>query len=534
VGGGGGESRAADLRSALAWSLGGFAIAAAITTAIWSVSHPLATRSVAADARLISGQVGERIRACVQTRAEMIVQIRREWSLGVIRDDVELAARAAALMETFPGYLDIGRVNELGVIEFVYPPEQRPGVLGRSVSENAGSIAEYERAVSEGVPRLSPAIELLQAGTGAVVYVPIEPSVPSRSVFVGVFRTASLIPACLGADDVSGYALAIHDQDKLLFARAVSSPVEELGATASLPLYNRTWTLRLVPGRHQVDATLEPLRLILINGLPLSVAIGVLLFVLISMRNRARVRARVAEEQRAQERQKLEAKLYEVQRMEALGKLAAAVAHDFNNLLTVIAISTHKMSSRPGDPHTQELRDIKTAADRGVALTRELVVFGRGDTNPTEAIELGALVKELRGVLTRLTGDKVSLEIRTPDAPASIRGSRVQLEQILVNLVVNAVQAMADGGQLLIEVAISEHKVTLTVADTGSGIEPAVLPRIFEPFFTTKGPDHGTGLGLATVYSHVQRMEGILEVESTVGVGTRFIATFPLVQPDAA
>ena len=116
---------------------------------------------------------------------------------------------------------------------------------------------------------------------------------------------------------------------------------------------------------------------------------------------------------------------------------------------------------------------------------------------------------------------------KTPERPTFVHGSVVHIEQIVVNLVVNATAAMSDGGTLTIEVTEATDTVTLVVADTGVGIDPAIVPRIFEPFFSTKAPAEGSGLGLATVYGHVQRMRGEIKVESAPGAGTRFILAFP-------
>ncbi|MDB4962340.1 MAG: putative multi-sensor signal transduction histidine kinase [Myxococcales bacterium] len=514
-------------RHAIQWALGIFVVLAGMTLAVWTLARQLGERAVIAQSRLLAGQVGERIRECVITRIEMISQIRREWSLGGIRDDQTFATRVDALLATFPGYLAINRIDEDGVLTFVAPRHANQAALGRNVSERPVAAAEYQRTLAERRPRLTPPIELFQGGTGIAAYVPTELSDEPPMTLNGVFRTESLIRACLGEDDVGTYALAIRDGERPLFTRDLPDSVTDLGVETTLPVHNRTWTLRVVPVRSAVDATLEPQRLVLINGLILSAFVAALLFVLLTMRAYARDRALLVAQQQKEERERMNAKLQQVQRMEALGQLAAAVAHDFNNLLTVILLSADSIPVH-GHPEAQRgVKDIEEAARRGVALAKELVTFGKGDVSAPAKLDLAAVVNDMRGMIVRLTGPMLDLELAVTKEPAPLLASKTQLEQILVNLVVNAVAAMPDGGKLTVTVTLADGKPQLSVADTGVGIPPEVLPQIFEPFFTTKAAGEGTGLGLATVYSHVQRMGGTLDVDSTVGAGTRFTATFP-------
>jgi len=500
------------------WALVAFAIGAAITVALWLVEDRAARDELARETRLLAGQVGERIRACTQTRVEMISQIRREWELGGIRDDAAFSSRIEALFATFPGYQAVNRIDD-GVISFVHPFESNRPALGRRLADTPAAGAALERAVADGTPRISAPIELFQAGTGFAVYVPTAKTATGQMVLNGVFRFATLIRVCLGADDVAAYAISISDAGTSLFTREVPSEVAELAVTTTLPLFNRSWTLRMAPAQARVDAALHSPQMIWLSGIPLSATIGLLLFALLTLRNRTRERER-----------RVEARLQQAQRMESLGHLAAAVAHDFNNLLTVILASTFVISDRSQSKEILDAaKDIDDAAKRGAALSRELVTFGRGDASPEGKVDLGAQVVKMQSMLGRLGGSAIKLGVRTPEQPAFVYGSVVHLEQIVVNLVVNAKAAMPDGGTLTVEVTAAGDTVTLCVRDTGVGIAPDVVPRIFEPFFSTKAPNDGTGLGLATVYGHVQRMKGEIRVETKLGAGTVFILTFPKV-----
>jgi signal transduction histidine kinase len=511
------------------WALLCLLVTTALTLMLCANARRYAIGSLQDESRVLAEQVGERIRDCVQTRIEMISQIRREWALGGMHDAAAFSLRAASLLETFPGYQALNEIDETGTIAVVYPPDANQRALGRHISETPAAEVEYRQALVEGGPRLTAPVELFQGGTGIVVYVPTSTEGRRPIVFNGVFRTATLIPACLGGHGMPNLSVALRDGDALVFERRVEPSAKRYGASTTLPVFNRVWTLRVAHPRDRVEAALRQSSLLLVAGLPLSVATSVALFMLLALRRRARERALVVERQRAEERQRVEAKLQQVQRMEALGTLAASVAHDFNNLLSVITTSAYLLRDREDE---RAIEDIEQAAQRAAALTRELVTFGRGAPRPVGKLDLADVVRSSRGMLARLCGSAISLEVKLPAEPATVRGSGAQLEQILINLVVNAIAAMPSGGTLVVEVAAAGGHATLSVADTGVGIEPAIVERIFEPYFTTKAPGEGTGLGLATVYGNVRSLDGDITVESTPGRGTTFIATFPLGERD--
>jgi two-component system cell cycle sensor histidine kinase/response regulator CckA len=237
------------------------------------------------------------------------------------------------------------------------------------------------------------------------------------------------------------------------------------------------------------------------------------------------------------DRKRLEEQFRQAQKMEAVGRLAGGVAHDFNNLLTVILGNTdliarlpHKSPGAPG-----LIDDIRGAADRAAGLVRQLLTFSRRQPVRPEVLDLREVVSGLAGLLRRLLGERVVVVTRPAADPVRVRADRGQLEQVVMNLAVNAKDAMPDGGTLTISAervptSDSEEGVALArlcVSDTGVGMTEEVKARIFEPFFTTKGPDKGTGLGLATVFGIVQQAGGRIAVESEVGRGTTFRIDFP-------
>ena len=233
------------------------------------------------------------------------------------------------------------------------------------------------------------------------------------------------------------------------------------------------------------------------------------------------------------------------QKMEAIGHLAFGVAHDFNNLLTAILGYTEMMLSQIGDdkPICADLNEIRKAGDRAAALTGQLLRFSRKQPMSIALVDLNLVVSEAEQMLERLIGEHIRLQTRLAADLWSIAADTTQLEQVLLNLVVNARDAIpASGGTVLIEttnVALSSpqefDEVTvapgrytlLKVQDTGSGMNEATRVRLFEPYFTTKGRDRGTGLGLATVYGILKHLKGYIFAESSPDQGTTFRLYFP-------
>ncbi|HRY48283.1 MAG TPA: PAS domain S-box protein [Candidatus Paceibacterota bacterium] len=244
------------------------------------------------------------------------------------------------------------------------------------------------------------------------------------------------------------------------------------------------------------------------------------------------------------ERHDLESRLRHSQKMESIGQLAAGVAHDFNNLLTIIqgqaclVLAKSKLDARA----ETALQQIVTASERAANLTRQLLAFSRRQPMQPLAINLNEVIHNLARMLQRILGDDVSLEFNSGQNLPAILADVSMMEQVIMNLVVNARDAMPKGGRLILRTAslfitddyAQQHPeaqcgpcVCLSVTDTGCGMDDAVLARIFEPFFTTKDIGKGTGLGLATVYGIIKQHQGWLEVESQVGRGSTFKVFLP-------
>jgi len=252
----------------------------------------------------------------------------------------------------------------------------------------------------------------------------------------------------------------------------------------------------------------------------------------------------------ATERRSLEQQVIQAQKMEAVGRLAGGVAHDFNNILTAIGGYTDLLLADlpPDDPRRQDVDEIHRAADRAAALTQQLLAFSRRQVLQPKVVDLNALVQNVEKLLRRLIGEDVILAaVLAPDA-GRVRADPGQIEQVIVNLAVNARDAMPGGGRLTIETRnveldaayAAEHRtvvpgpyVSIAVSDTGTGMSNDVQAHLFEPFFTTKEVGKGTGLGLATVYGIVKQSGGTIWVYSELGHGTTIKVYLPRVDDPA-
>jgi PAS domain S-box-containing protein len=243
------------------------------------------------------------------------------------------------------------------------------------------------------------------------------------------------------------------------------------------------------------------------------------------------------------ERKKLEEQLRQSQKLEAIGQLTAGVAHDFNNLLTVINGYTDLTSKEiaPEDPAQRKINEVKKAGEQAAALTRQLLAFSRAQALDPQVVDLAEILRDMHQMIRRLIGDRIKVSTTIVSRVANVKLDPSQLQQVILNLAVNARDAMPKGGVLRFELRnvrfdsqtnphpdlAAGNFVMLSVSDTGSGMTPEVKRRAFEPFFTTKEVGRGTGLGLATVYGIVKQSGGHVLLDSEPGKGTKFTIFFP-------
>ncbi len=251
------------------------------------------------------------------------------------------------------------------------------------------------------------------------------------------------------------------------------------------------------------------------------------------------------------EQRTLQESFVQAQKMQAIGQLAGGVAHDFNNVLTAILGYSDLLlaNHRPTDPSFQDIMQIKQNANRAAGLVRQLLAFSRRQTLRPEVLQLGDVVSELQNMMRRLVGEKIEIDVKHGRDLWLVKADLNQFEQVVINLVVNARDAMPNGGKILVrtrnvapeECAAFGEKllpeapyVLVEISDNGTGIPPDVLPKIFEPFFTTKEVGKGTGLGLSMVYGIIKQTGGFISCDSTVGRGTSFRILLPQHKPEPA
>jgi two-component system, cell cycle sensor histidine kinase and response regulator CckA len=256
------------------------------------------------------------------------------------------------------------------------------------------------------------------------------------------------------------------------------------------------------------------------------------------------IRHFVAVKEDVTEKKRLEAQLNQAQKMEAIGMLAGGVAHDFNNLLTIINGYSEMLAADTSLPEQvrRRLSTIQQAGEKAADLTRQLLLFARRQPGSPAPLDLKSVLKSLTGFYERILPENIRLEVETGSGEATIIADSSQFEQVVMNLVVNARDAMPSGGVLRIEIdraqlspaeasldveATSGPYIVLRVSDTGAGMDEEVQRRLFEPFFTTKAPGKGTGLGLPTVYGIVKQARGWIQVTSAPGQGSTFSVFCP-------
>ena len=234
------------------------------------------------------------------------------------------------------------------------------------------------------------------------------------------------------------------------------------------------------------------------------------------------------------ERQELRRELERQNRLESVGRMAGGIAHDFNNMLTAILSFADLQMQLPqvGNAALRYAVSIQAAAERAAEITKQLLAFCKGQDTAQALVDVNEVIRQSAVLVQRLIGERIVLELELAPSLPAVRADRTQLTQVLMNLAVNARDAMPGNGRLLFKTILGTgnagERISIRVQDSGSGIPPETLPHIFDPFFTTKPPGKGTGLGLATVRNIVKQNHGEIVVTTEVGKGTSFEITLPL------
>jgi PAS domain S-box-containing protein len=354
-------------------------------------------------------------------------------------------------------------------------------------------------------------------------------------------------------DGISDMVCLLDPEGKILrcnnaMANLLKKPFREIiGRLHWEIVYGTTAPIQECPVMRMRETHRRQTAILPINDRWFNIAVDPLLDETSSLIGAVHIMSDITERKRAEEEMAvLQEQLRQSQKMEAIGQLAGGVAHDFNNLLTIIKGYTQLflMELKEGDPLKNNVEEIQKAADRATDLTRQLLVFSRRQIMEMKVLNLNFILKSVDKMLRRVIGEDIELVILLADDLGKVKTDSGWMEQVIVNLMINAKDAMPSGGKITIETANVEideayaHKhitvipgryVMFSVSDTGVGMTPEVKDRVFEPFFTTKERDKGTGLGLSTVYGIVKQSGGDVWVYSEPGHGTTFKIYLPQV-----
>jgi two-component system cell cycle sensor histidine kinase/response regulator CckA len=474
--------------------------------------------------------------------------------------DRQLDGVAARLLDLTGGTLSVQLARD-GVISHVWPMKGNEAAFRLDLVRHPVHARFVQRVIETGAPLIYGPFELVQGGTGVALRIPVFVEVGGVERFWGlssailrmkVLLDESRVPNLAGA----GFDYAIRRLDAAggpgeLLATSGTGPGPLADAvTVPVHLPGQQWTLGVVP-RQGWGGLLTP------GVLPLGLLLIALLAALLSYRAgalpallRREVAARTLELQVAHDEQRrAEDAQRQSQKLESIGLLAGGVAHDFNNLLVGILGYADVLASeaKPGSDAEEAARTIIQAAQRAAELTRQLLAVARLGQHKSERVDVHAMVMEATALLGRTLDKSIRLETKLGAALHDVRGDPGQLQQVILNLAVNARDAMPEGGTLTLETADVEFDaatvlpglstgsyVTLSVSDTGVGIPEPDQQRIFEPFYTTKAEGKGSGLGLATVFGIAKGHGGTVRVYSELGRGSRFVVYLPLLGEGAS
>ncbi len=494
-------------------------------------------RSTMRQVQLATNQAALRLQGFIDARLSATSSLGGGLSAELIEPDT-FRIRSHALQDNFGGYQALNWVDADGNIQVVVPEELNQGAIGKNVLNNELAGTAFLAARELGEPRLTAPLDLFQGGRGMAAYTPVYTDTGElKGMLNSVFRLSDLVDQSLSAGILDHYDVSIYDNKSLVY----STPPPGIGsrhpvARASVQLLNRQWILQASPN-DALWATLQAGQQHGIYWFGLGMAVISVWFMRLgALRSWQR-------RQNEYERQELKLELERASKMQALGRLAGGVAHDFNNILTSIVGNAELVRRQSSKELTQALAtDIIASADRAASLTKDLMSFSAPTQDEMSEVAVNEQVLDLHRMLTRLVPESAELNYElSPDVELA-NCSQTQLGQILVNLVVNACDAMPDGGKLLIttnwrpqpplnprmEVEGSQDGwCVLSVQDQGLGMNKATLDRIFEPFYSTK--ERGSGLGLATVYGIVRSKNGTVEISSEVGEGTTFEVWLPAI-----
>ena len=492
--------------------------------------------------------VRNKIESELESRMLPLEQLARRWQVRGEPDKADWSSDTALAMGG-RGFQGIEWVDPMLRVRQVAPQIENSAELGANLQPDVRRRAVLEAVADQAVTLVSRSVELRNGRRGFLVCVPIFSDQKFLGTVAGVFSYQDLLDPIL-QDVANDDWLDVYENSEKIYSRGSdSAPGEKvLAVETSITIGQLTWRARLWPKVETVARARSPLpRVVLLGGTLMAGLLAFAVYLAETSRLRAREVTAVDEQLKKEiaERERVEGELRHALRMEAVGRLAGGVAHSFNNLLLVIQGHAHVLLERLGlgDGPQRNAREILKASENAALLTRQLLAFSRKQILQPKVLDLNALISQTAEVLPSLLGPDIELELSLDPALGRVKADPGLIEQVFMNLVVNARDAMPQGGRLKIETTNANHSlspvrpnrgnqagVMLAVSDNGCGMNEETRSRIFEPFFTTKEKGKGTGLGLSMVYGTVEQSGGSVKVLSAPGQGTTIQIWLPQVE----
>jgi signal transduction histidine kinase/CheY-like chemotaxis protein len=468
-----------------------------------------------------------------------------------LRDDREKQSAAGLLMSGYPAYQAIEWVDPTFHVRWATVGNGNELNVGADLGADPTQRLAFKAAALNKNMMVTRPVNLRQGGRGLLVCVPVYAHETLSGFVVAMFRYRELISPIL-QDVERGYWVTVYDGDEQVYGQGADLATRDAQweSTAYVRFRDIMWRAQVWPKPGTITYALSTLpRIAFIGGILLSALLAFTVYSAETARLHASEAIAANKELKSEiaGRQHAEEALLQAQKMEAVGRLAGGIAHDFNNLLTVIRGHAVLSLRRAGSDGAllRELNGILNSTDKASALTRRLLAFSRKQVLQLRVLDLNALVIQVKELLPPVLGDDINLVLDLAPDLGHVKADPAQMEQAIMNLTLNARDAMPHGGELKIqtrnadldEAWIRKHEgtqegphVMLAVCDTGHGMTADTLSHVFEPFFTTKDMDKGTGLGLATVYGTLRQSGGFTCVSSAVGEGTTFQIYLPRVE----
>lgn len=473
------------------------------------------------------------------------------WQVHSKDDNADLESDASLVMSRYPVYQAISWIDPKFNLRWVSPRWGSEASVGTGLWSDGQTLAALRAAADSGRVTVTHSVKLQNGKVGLLVCVPVYPEEKLDGFIVGVLSYHELLDFML-QNVALDYWVAVYDDNQEIYRRAGATPQGERpwAEDANVAFRQLSWKVQVWPKPETLAYARSPLpRVTLIGGIFLACLLAFAVFMAESAHLQARQVEATNDELKREiaNRKQTEETLRQAQKMEAVGRLAGGVAHNFNNLLMVIrghaALSLNRVGS--DHPMRRELGEIVKTTDRASSLTRQLLAFSRKQMLQLRVLDLNTLVNQMAELLPPVLGEDIHLVMDLDPQLGRVKTDAAQMEQVIMNLVFNARDAMPAGGDLTITTANTilddawvrlypgvrpGPHVVLAVRDTGHGMDEDTQARMFDPFFTTKERNKGTGLGLSTVYGTINQSGGTVTVSSKPGEGTTIQIFLPRVE----